>query len=46
MFKMVDNVSSITREYVYAGSTLIAEKVSNNWVNYTYGLGLAQRGNT
>jgi RHS repeat-associated protein len=39
-------VSSTTREYVYAGSTLIAEKVNGSWVNHTYGLGLAQRGET
>jgi len=39
-------VSSITREYVYAGSTLTAEKVNGSWVNHTYGLGLAQRGET
>jgi RHS repeat-associated protein len=44
--KTIDNVSSTTREYVYAGSTLIAEKVNNTWVNHTYGLGLAQRGDT
>jgi YD repeat-containing protein len=44
--KTIDNVSSITREYVYAGSTLIAEKVNNAWVDHTYGLGLTQRGNT
>jgi hypothetical protein len=44
--KSIDNVSSITREYVYAGSTLIAEKVNSSWVNHTYGLGLAQRGDT
>jgi len=44
--KTIDNVSSITREYVYAGSTLIAEKVNGSWVNCTYGLGLAQRGET
>jgi RHS repeat-associated protein len=44
--KTIDNVSSITREYVYAGSTLIAEKVNGSWVNHTYGLGLAQRGDT
>jgi hypothetical protein len=44
--KTIDNVSSITREYVYAGSTLIAEKVNNSWVDHTYGLELAQRGDT
>jgi RHS repeat-associated protein len=44
--KTVDNVSSITCEYVYAGSTLIAEKVNTSWTDHVYGLGLTQRGNT
>jgi RHS repeat-associated protein len=44
--KTVDNVSSITCEYVYAGSTLIAEKVNSSWTDHVYGLGLTQRGNT
>jgi RHS repeat-associated protein len=43
---MEKNRHTTSWAYVYAGSTLIAEKVNGSWVNHTYGLGLAQRGDT
>ncbi|MCW5935625.1 MAG: hypothetical protein KIT45_15195 [Fimbriimonadia bacterium] len=42
--KTVDHVSSLTREYLYSGNTMMAEKVGNQWTSHAYGAGRIQRG--
>ncbi|MEO0249138.1 MAG: RHS repeat-associated core domain-containing protein, partial [candidate division WOR-3 bacterium] len=41
--KEINHLTNTVREFVYAGGTLIAEKVNGSWVPMVYGLELAQR---